>query len=88
MGLYIGSPSLHFSFNAELEVSRFPYIWEIDFSNPTASHLAVGFLRKLTFPDKYLSGLVDRGISQVGLLQQWANSDSIALDLTGTDLQL
>ena len=41
----------------------------------------------LIFPAKYLLGFVDQDNSQVGLLQRWEESDSIALDLTSTDLQ-
>ena len=36
---------------------------------------------------KSFLGFVDRANSQVGLLQRWTDSDSIALDLTGNDLQ-
>ena len=57
------------------------------FSNLSAILHAAIFPRDLTFSAKPLFGFVDRVYTQVGLLQRWAETDSIALDLKGTNLQ-
>ena len=57
------------------------------FSNPSAILHAAIFPCDLTFPAKPLFGFVDRVYTQVGLLQRWAETDYIALDMKGTDLQ-
>ena len=65
-----------------------PRYEKLTFETLALAYLAARFLCRLTFPAKHFFGSIDRGISQVGLLQRWEDSDPIALDLTGTDLQL
>ena len=57
------------------------------FSNPSTILHAVIFSCDLTFSAKPLFGFVDRVYTQVGFLQHCAETDYIALDLKGIDLQ-